>query len=81
MTSETKTMRAEEYLLASHAIHIEMGRLTDRLLELARYRCAEPSNQVFLNIMNRQTELLDELTHMHQKATSKFRESARAPLV
>jgi hypothetical protein len=74
-------MRPDEYLLTSHAIHVEMGRLTDRLLELARYRCAEPSNQVFLNIMNRQTELLDELTQMHAKAVNTFRSSARAPLV
>jgi hypothetical protein len=73
-------MRPEEYLLTSHAIHVEMGRLTDKLLELARYRCAEPSNQVFLNIMNRQTELLEELTDMHERALDKFRNSARAPL-
>lgn len=73
-------MRPEEYLLASHAIHIEMGRLSERLLELARFRCAEPSNQAFLNLMNRQAELLDELGDMHDRASNEFKASARAPL-
>lgn len=73
-------MRPEEYLLASHAIHIEMGRLSERLLELARFRCAEPSNQAFLNLMNRQTELLEELGDMHDRASTEFRNSMRAPL-
>ncbi|GAB3490225.1 hypothetical protein GCM10027399_07110 [Curvibacter fontanus] len=74
-------MRPEEYLLASHAIHIEMGRLAERLLELARFRCAEPSNQAFLNLMNRQAELLETLTEMHDRASTDFRSSsARMPL-
>ncbi|MEK9804361.1 MAG: hypothetical protein VW475_13245 [Curvibacter sp.] len=76
-----QNMHPEEYLLASHAIHIEMGRLSERLLELARFRCAEPSNQVFLNIMNRHAELLAELADMHDRASAGFRtSSARMPL-
>jgi hypothetical protein len=76
-----KHMQAEEYLLASHAIHIEMRRLSERLLELAQFRCAEPSNQVFLNIMNRHAELLAELADMHDRASAGFRNSsARMPL-
>ncbi|MCA3238028.1 MAG: hypothetical protein ACK5RC_02770 [Curvibacter sp.] len=73
-------MRPEEYLLASHAIHIEMGRLSERLLELARFRCAEPSNQAFLNLMNRQAELLEELSDLHDRAATSFRNSSRMPL-
>lgn len=73
-------MRPEEYLLASHAIHIEMGRLAERLLELASFRCAEPSNQAFLNLMNRQAELLEELGEMHNNASTEFRNSYREPL-
>lgn len=74
-------MRPEEYLLASHAIHVEMGRLAERLLELARFRCAEPSNQAFLNLMNRQAELLETLSEMHGKASADFKtSSARMPL-
>ncbi len=74
-------MRPEEYLLASHAIHVEMGRLSERLLELARFRCAEPSNQAFLNVMNRQAELLETLSEMHGKALTDFKtSSARMPL-
>ncbi len=74
-------MRPEEYLLASHAIHIELGRLAERLLELARFRCAEPSNQAFLNLMNRQAELLEALTDMHDKASNEFKtSSSRMPL-
>ncbi len=74
-------MRPEEYLLASHAIHIELGRLAERLLELARFRCAEPSNQAFLNLMNRQAELLEALADMHDKASNEFKtSSSRMPL-
>lgn len=73
-------MRPDEYLLASLAIHNEMRRLADRLQELARYRCAEPSNQVFLNVMSRHAELLQELDKMHERASEGFRNSSRAPL-
>jgi hypothetical protein len=68
-----KNMRPEEYLLASLAIHNEMRRLTDRLQELARFRCAEPSNQVFLNVMSRHAELLGQLDKMHERAAEGLR--------
>ncbi len=73
-------MQAEEYLIASRAIHIELERLAQRLMELARFRCAEPSNQAFLNLMARQAELLEELTRMHDQVSSRLRNSSRMPL-
>ena len=74
-------MQAEEYLIASRAIHIELERLSDRVMELAKFRCAELSNQAFLNIMNRQTELLGTLAELHDKLSVEFRNSSRSPLV
>ena len=74
-------MRPDEYLLASRAIHIEMERLASRIMELARFGCADPSNHVFLNVMERQSELLDELEDLHDKISSEFKGSSRAPLV
>ena len=74
-----KNMRPEEYLLATLAIHNEMRRLTDRLQELARFRCAEPSNQAFLNVMSRHTELLSELDKMHERASEGLRKPSRTP--
>ncbi len=74
-------MRPEEYLLASRAIHIELERLSGRVMELARFRCAEVSNQAFLNAMERQAVLLEELADMHDKVAAEFRSSARAPLL
>lgn len=76
-----KRMRPEEYLIASRAIHIELERLSDRILELAKFRCAELSNQAFLNAMERQTELLGELADIHTKVSVEFRNSSRTPLV
>lgn len=73
-------MQAEEYLIASRAIHIELERLAQRFMELARFRCAEPSNQAFLNLMARQAELLEELTQMHDQVASSLRNSSRMPL-
>jgi len=73
-------MRPEEYLLASHAIHIELGRLRERLLELANFRCAETSNQVFVNLMDRQAFLLRELAEMHEDAADNLRDSGRMPI-
>jgi hypothetical protein len=77
---DDKNMRPEEYLLASHAIHIELGRLAERLVELARFRCAELSNQAFLNLMARHAELLAELADMHDRASVFRNSSARMPL-
>lgn len=75
-------MKADEYLIASRAIHIELERLSGRILELAKFRCAEPSNQAFLNVMERQTELLGELAFLHDKLSSEFKtSSSRAPLI
>lgn len=74
-------MKPEEYLIASRAIHIELERLAGRLHELARYRCAESSNQAFLNIMTRHSELLDTLNELHDKVSAEFKTSARVPLV
>lgn len=73
-------MRPEEYLIASRAIHIELERLSGRVMELARFRCAEPSNQAFLNAMERHAVLLEDLADMHDKVSAEFRTSARAPL-
>lgn len=73
-------MQAEEYLIASRAIHIELERLSDRVMELAKFRCAELSNQAFLNIMNRQTELLGALSELHGKLSVEFKNSSRSPL-
>lgn len=73
-------MHAEEYLLASRAIHIELERLANRIHELARFRCADPSNHVFMNLMERQAELFDRLADLHDKASSGFKASSRAPL-
>jgi hypothetical protein len=75
-------MRHDEYLIASRAIHIELERLSGRILELAKFRCAELSNQAFLNVMERQAALLSELAEMHNRVSSEFRtSSSRAPLV
>lgn len=74
-------MRPEEYLIASRAIHIELERLSDRVMELAKFRCAELSNQAFLNIMKRQTELLGALAELHDKLSSEFKNSPRSSLV
>ncbi len=73
-------MMPEEYLIASRAVHIELERLAQRLMELAKFRCAEPSNQAFLNLMQRQAELLEELAHMHDQVSSRLRNSSRMPL-
>jgi hypothetical protein len=74
-------MKTDEHLIASRAIHIELERLAERLMELARFRCAEPSNQAFLNLMARQVELLQALGDLHDKITAEFKNSSRAPLV
>jgi hypothetical protein len=74
-------MRAEEYLIASRAIHIELERLANRIHELARFRCADPSNHAFMNLMERQAELFDQLSELHTRAAEGFKNSARAPLV
>lgn len=74
-------MQAEEYLIAGRAIHIELERLASRLMELAKFRCAEPSNQAFMNIMERQSALLEELAKLHDKVSSEFKNSSRSPLV
>lgn len=74
-------MNPDEFLIASRAIHIELERLTQRTLELARFRCAETANQAFMNTMARQTALLEELAEMHDKVSAEFRTSARSPLV
>ena len=73
-------MQAEEYLIASRAIHIELERLSDRVMELAKFRCAELSNHAFLNIMTRQTELLGTLSELHDKLSVEFKNSSRSPL-
>lgn len=73
-------MKTEEYVIASRAIHIELERLAGRLLELAKYRCAETSNQAFLNIMSRQSELLESLAKLDDQASAEFKISARASL-
>lgn len=74
-------MKTDEHLIASRAIHIELERLAERLMELARFRCAEPSNQAFLNLMARQVELLQTLGDLHDKIAADFKSSSRAPLV
>jgi hypothetical protein len=74
-------MKTDEHLIASRAIHIELERLSERLMELARFRCAEPSNQAFLNLMARQAELLQTLGELHDKISADFKSSSRAPLV
>ncbi len=74
-------MKTDEHLIASRAIHIELERLAERLMELARFRCAEPSNQAFLNLMARQTELLQTLDDLLDKISADFKNSSRAPLV
>jgi hypothetical protein len=73
-------MRPEEYLLANRVIHIEMERLAGRIMELARFGCADPSNHVFLSLMERQSELLDQLAELNDKATLEFAASSRSPL-
>ncbi len=73
-------MKPEEYLIASRAAHIELERMAQRLMELAKFRCAEPSNQAFLNLMARQAELLEELAQMHDQVSSSLRNSSRMPL-
>ena len=74
-------MKPEEYLIASRAIHIELERQRQRILELAKFRCAELTNQAFLNLMERQAELLEDLADMHDKVSVGFRNSSRSPLV
>lgn len=74
-------MKPEEYLIASRAIHIELERQRRRILELAKFRCAELSNQAFLNLMERQAELLQDLAEMHDKVSVEFRNSSRSPLL
>lgn len=74
-------MKSDEHLIASRAIHIELERLAERLMELARFRCAEPSNQAFLNLMARQAELLQALGALNDKISAEFRNSSRSPLV
>lgn len=74
-------MKCDEHLIASRAIHIELERLAERLMELARFRCAEPSNRAFLNLMARQAELLQALGELNDKISEEFRNSARSPLV
>ena len=73
-------MRAEEFLIASRAIHIELERLANRIHEMAKFRCADPSNHAFMNLMERQAELFDQLSVLHDRAAEGFRNSARAPL-
>jgi hypothetical protein len=63
-------MRPEEYLVASRAIHAELERLATRILQLAKFRCAELTNQAFVNIMKRHTELLEKLAELHDKVGS-----------
>ena len=63
-------MRPEEYLVASRAIHIELERLAKRILELAKFRCAETTNHAFLNIMNRHAELLEKLAELHDQVVT-----------
>lgn len=55
---------------ASRVIHAELERLANRILQLAKFRCAEPTNQAFLNIMNRHNELLAKLAEMHDQVVS-----------
>jgi hypothetical protein len=74
-------MRPEEYLIACRAIHIELERLANRIHELAKFRCADPSNYAFMNLMERQSELFDQLSELHDKASVEFKSSSRAPLV
>lgn len=74
-------MRAEEFLIATRAIHIELERLSRRVHEMAKFRCADPSNHAFMNLMERQAELFDQLAELHDRAAEGFRNSARAPLV
>jgi len=74
-------MKPEEYLIASRAIHIELERQRNRILELAKFRCAELTNQAFLNLMERQAELLEELVDMHDRVSAEFRNSSRSPLI
>jgi len=57
-------MKPEEYLIASRAIHIELERLANRTLEMAQFRCAEPTNHAFMTIMNRQMALLKQLAQL-----------------
>lgn len=73
-------MKPEEYLIASRAVHIELERLAHRIHELAKFRCADPSNHAFMNIMERQSELFDKLAELHDQASAGFRISSRAPL-
>jgi hypothetical protein len=63
-------MKPEEYVIASRAIHLELERLANRILQLAKFRCAETTNQAFLNIMKRHTELLEKLAELHDKVVS-----------
>lgn len=77
---QQEKMRAEEYLIASRAIHIELERVAQRVHELAKFRCADPSNHAFMNLMERQSELFDQLSELHDRAATGFKISARAPL-
>lgn len=63
-------MRPEDYLVASRAIHIELEKLANRVLKLAKFRCAEPTNHAFMNAMNRHTELLEKLAELHGQVVS-----------
>jgi len=69
-------MKPEEYLIACRAIHIELERVAHRLMELAQFRCAEPSNQAFLNLMERHASLLDQLASINDKLATQ-RNAAR----
>lgn len=73
-------MKTEEYLIASRAVQIELERLAGRIAELAQFRCAEPSNQVFLNVMARQSELLSELGNLHDRLAAGAKTLGRVPL-
>lgn len=63
-------MRPEEYLVASRAIHMELEKLAKRILKLAKFRCAELTNQAFVNAMDRHIELLEKLAEMHDQVTT-----------
>jgi len=67
-------MRTQEYLIETRSIHIELGRIANRVTELAKFGCAVPTNHAFLALIDRQSELHDKLAEFDSRM------SAPAPL-
>lgn len=62
-------MKPDDYFAACRPIHAELAIIAQRTRAMALARCADPSNQQFVEAMDRQDALHKALAELDSKVT------------